>query len=375
MTNLLSQTNKNEPIELTAYLCPQPWQPPGLIAGERCKNTISIQSDENDENVKVEVYLCPQGYQCEGLEVTVYLLKEDKTVLDCFLCFGAERRIVYEGGEWKGEVERPDEPCAGECEKRIHWYQEYHIEYSDWYQDESGIWKQKEIKVPEPWLKFEINPTEICSLREVVLMGEVSGLLAGWYFSGTGAIPEDNSLKFLYNNPIILQVSLSDQKPFPGELIQAWGLIDDFEIGQCNPLVLGWCYFETYCFTSAEVKGFVLVNEEGQVLERSYSNWTPDEWIGDERLRYEVLYKGKTYYLRASDWARYGVGGRCVIYKGGYSQTEEGLQEGCRGPVPGLFNGGILPQAGEPISDSNVSYELNEESDIIIPQTFWGMGA
>ena len=44
---------------------------------------------------------------------------------------------------------------------------------------------------------------------------------------------------------------------------------------------------------------------------------TPKNWIGDTRLRYEVLCEGELLTVRPSDFSRYLVGERVMIHKGG----------------------------------------------------------
>jgi len=73
--------------EITAYLCPRPWKPSGLCSPSFFDT--SIKSSSKDDTIEMEAYLCPEGFDCDHMEITAYLLNEDKNAIDCLLCIPA----------------------------------------------------------------------------------------------------------------------------------------------------------------------------------------------------------------------------------------------------------------------------------------------
>ena len=64
---------------------------------------------------------------------------------------------------------------------------------------------------------------------------------------------------------------------------------------------------------------------------------TPDNWIGDEGLAYKVECESRVLTVVPSDFARYAVGDRVLIQKGGITtrlnaKGQEERHYGCQDP-------------------------------------------
>ncbi|RLI54261.1 MAG: hypothetical protein DRP09_13560 [Candidatus Thorarchaeota archaeon] len=290
-----------------------------------------------------------------------------------------------------GILPKPELPCTGECVEKIEWYQDFVVRKA-WVEDE-----YVEYKVPKPVIITKVKIPQICALYKIRFQFELSQCYVEYYLDQKeGPIPSDNRLEFAWNNKEAIGASYIDDHVwtihwnfdesqhcfYPGSYMVVYGWLKGYE-DECNPFVIGFGWFETYCWTSGTIQGCGLL-ERGYPIEGGMGVPMREKWIGDRRLHWLVNFKGKLYWVKCSDFYKYSIGERCVILKGGTSkaQNQNGrlvLEPACRGPVPWILLSKdfpfVLEKGGEksfdPISDSNVAYSLDYESDLVVPIKFW----
>jgi len=255
-------------------------------------------------------------------------------------------------------VPKPDFPCNFECVELLKWEQDYE-EYDDYV---NGHWVKR--RRPRPYLKIPCKTIQICAFEKMVLWGSVSGPLAIWQFGGQG--PCGNVLELTFEDEYVLTLPMSECKPFPGEQLLLYGYLRGYEGDPCNPLIVAYGWFETHCYTSGEV--VAIKTDTAEVT----SGCLPEDFVGDESLRYVVQYKGKQYEIKPSDFASYCVGDVCLIHKDGLGMfyDPDGSKNpcpACRGPVFGDDPGYMPTEDERLLSYINVTYELKPDSDVIVP--------
>ncbi len=278
-------------------------------------------------------------------------------------------------------IPAPVLPCTGECVDKLQWWQDY--ELVSYWDEEAQEVRQK--KVPKPYLYVKCKIPRICGLKKLKFIMEISGCSAEWIpqkhiEEKQQEIPEDGNIKLIWHDVIgdewILKWHLTNSTCFvPGEWMAVLAELD-IEDEQCNPFVIAYGWFETQCWTSGTVVGCGLLDENGEVIEGGYWQEMEDEWIGDEKLHWLVRFKGQDFWVKSTDFARYEIGRRVFIHKDGLSKASAGgsvlvEEPACRFPVP---TAGILPAPDEVLSWSCVSYQLDRNRDVIVPQTFYGIG-
>ncbi|KJR41318.1 hypothetical protein MCHI_002787 [Candidatus Magnetoovum chiemensis] len=99
---------------------------------------------------------------------------------------------------------------------------------------------------------------------------------------------------------------------------------------------------------------------EDIVLEGGEGSEYSDAWTGDERLHWLVNFKGLNTWLKCSDFAKYAIGDRVLIYKNGANSGMNWRK--CRN------SDGTNAASGEDIlCDSCVVYTLDKSADVILP--------
>lgn len=228
------------------------------------------------------------------------------------------------------------------------------------------------------FITFRWRNPSLCNLWKVVLEGDVRGPRAEWICppqppaAGCAGqiVPEvsDRGLALILGGRQ-MEFDCVDVPPYPGELFRVWGWLDgvDPESG-CNPILIAACYYSQFCYTSGIVTAIRLVEGETVVDERT-SGSTPDEWVGDERLRYELLCEGALLTVIPSDFARYAVEERVVIHKGGIHTIKtlngEEKRSGCQDPEGATENDLLRWDLCRPFPE--------HVDGAIIPQKFWGI--
>ena len=287
------------------------------------------------------------------------------------------------------DVPLPTLECATECLQKIHWYQKsYTVE---------------NVERPLPYIVCEVPIPRNCAIEKMEFRFEESPCYAVFKPDLTKipderkTIPSNNSLRFVWEkekaDPLIDMGIMNEGKTWfivwslrnsacfiPGEYMIVYVWLKGFE-SQCNPFIWAINWFETPCWTSGIVQGCGLLDEEGNVIEGGLGHSFSDAWIGDERLRWLISYKGQKelYWLKCSDFAEYKIGDRVFIQKQGlskalnYDGTEAEQDPACRWPYPHKSELPMNQQDGSPpiLSDSNVTYTLDPSNDIIVPQKFY----
>ncbi|SDO04658.1 Cysteine-rich secretory protein family protein [Desulfonauticus submarinus] len=276
--------------------------------------------------------------------------------------------------EIKELIDPPDPSlnCSITCKEKITWTQTYILE--TFYDHSGDIPVQKTKKIPGDKIRFFVSLPKTCLLEKARLRFEVSPCT--WELIPTKdkemiSIEREliwlgkqagNSHTFINEDgQLCVEFSLSSACFIPGEWIALEVWLRGYT--NCRPIIWASSWFETKCFTSGFIQGAGLL-ENGQLIEGGYLHHFQDNWIGDKRLHWYVWFKGKLYWLQASDFNRYSLGERCFIFKNGKGILNNGLitTHGCRWPT--------IDSEGEIASSQNVSYNLDTENDIIVPFSF-----
>lgn len=254
-------------------------------------------------------------------------------------------------------------PCAFSCMKRLQYYRR----------------KVAEVYHNEPvlsdFITFRWTNPPLCNLWKVELTGDVRGARAIWLCPNEPPAQGCRSevAPSRADTPIIggwtQEFEMRDKPPYPGELFTVWGYLDGMDPGSaCNPILIAACFYSHFCHTSGTITSIRLMEGETVVDERLTGS-TPDEWASDVRLRYQVQCEGRTLTVIPSDFARYTVGDRAVIHKGGVHtlQTLDGDREeaGCQDPEGGTEHDLLRWDLCRPFPD--------HVDGAIIPQRFWGL--
>ena len=278
----------------------------------------------------------------------------------------------------------PQLPCSLPEIQKIRWSQSYTIET---YWDHSGNTPvQRTKRVPGNQLIFRAKLPPLCLISRAEFRFEISP--CNWVLDPVPLlqhIPEDNSLKLTWQEDgteyyfidksgnLTIRFNITQACFIPGEWIALYIWIKGYT--DCAPIVWAATWFETKCFTSGIIQGCGLLDGDN-VISGGYLADMDNSWIGDERLHWLVWFKGNLYWLKSSDWTKYRIGERCFIYKNGlgiFKRSEDDSTytvEGCRWPTVAECD-----KEEAIIADSNVSYALNKEQDIIVPYKFMGIGA
>jgi len=260
-------------------------------------------------------------------------------------------------------IPKPDFPCNFECVKLLRWEQDY----DEYWDNVGGTWVKR--RSPKPYLKIPCPTVQICAFERMVLWGSETGKIAEWQFGGKGEC--SNALEYVFDEEYMLTLPFSACTPFPGEQLLLYGYLRGYEGDPCNPIIIAYGWFETHCYTSARITA--IKTDIGII----YSGSLPDAWVGDESLRYVVEYKGEEYELKPSDFHRYSVGDTVLVHKDGLADFytvggEKKKRPACRGPVFGDDPGYMPTEEERLLSYTNVTYELDPDSDVIVPVDFCG---
>lgn len=233
-----------------------------------------------------------------------------------------------------------------------------------------------EENILEDFITFQWKTPLLCNLNRIELHGDVRGtryIIPCDLGACKGDIPPSKSLV-----PILggkeLEFDMLDIPPYPGERFEVWGYLHGVD-SDCSPTLIAAGYFKHFCHTSGIVQRILLV-EGTTIVDQRTGGSTPSDWIGDERLRYEVLVEGALLIVIPSDFAGYAVGDRVVIQKGGTHTvlTPVGLvteDTGCKDPKDGTPNTMTLRST---IVRPIWSYGSTIRTDgVILPQKFWGI--
>ena len=100
------------------------------------------------------------------------------------------------------------------------------------------------------------------------------------------------------------------------------------------------------------------------MVEGGYLEPYKDDWIGDVRLHWLVLFKGQLVWLKCSDFVAYTIGDRALIYKNGVAQADAdyGLRR-CRN----TDDSSDTDSSTDVISDADVAYTLDRQKDLLLP--------
>lgn len=356
---------------LKTYMCKYPWDPCGLCVVPGQERQVAIA----DGVATVSVTPNERNCGAEGNIVEAHIHEDVEGVGPwCVLTCGdpcGKDRVRDSQSEIPNGSRLPD---YGEesCLKKIRWNQQYYI----------TTWFQNIRRVGLPGIDFFVEMPRICGMNTTVLTGEVSGTLMSWVWNGIGEVRADR--KYLWPDNLVFNVPWQDTMPFPGELILVQCFFEPGTPFAALPLTVGYTWFETHCFTSGQLKSICRVDRDDPtvVLEERTTGALPTEWVGEEGLRYKVIFKGVEYLMKCVDFASYSVGSRVVIAKTGtrtVRRTAEGggdlyLFDGCDGPT--RYTNDEWPWDGrEPVSDGNVLFDLDVNKHIVVPQTFYGFGA
>jgi len=286
------------------------------------------------------------------------------------------------------------DPCSLDCTKKIEWYQ-------DFYETEEYVFDEgmKTVKHPLENLVIPLKQIPfICGMRKIVLIAEESGVKGEYIppFGSLQPVPLDGSMQVLGVEELEFRLNLSNIAPplIPGEwiaFVAEVGILNP-PWSECNYIVIAEGWFETKCLTSGFVIGSGLIeqqqdtDDEGNpkldshrkpimklvVIEGGEDYALDTRWIGDERMSWYLQFKMEKFWIRPSDYARYSLGQRVFIYKNGFTPVNEGsgvalkLEAGCRSHS--IQQTMETENRLEPLSFSDVSYELDIEKDIVVPE-------
>jgi len=233
-----------------------------------------------------------------------------------------------------------------------------------------------EQNILSDYITFSWRTPALCNLYRIELHGDVRGtryIIPCDIGACKGEAPDSKSLALILGGKE-LEFDMLDIEPYPGERFEVWGHLQGVA-SDCSPTLIAAGYFKHFCHTSGVITRIVLLNDQGQVIDQRTSGSTPDDWIGKENLRYEVLVEGALLIVISSDFARYNVGERVAIQKGG-SHTEltpVGLvhESGCKDPKDGTLKNQFLRST---IVRPIWKYGGTVRTDgVILPQDFWGI--
>ena len=275
--------------------------------------------------------------------------------------YGPQQQVVRDCEIDYSTMPSPSFTCQPKCiSKPCEWYQQI---YGDETRGSNYYYLSPDIVMPcyVPW---------ICSLREVLFYTELGGYKAGiapqWGVSrGFGDVQHENPYIDLneVNATIIWQ--MSDVIPFmiPGEYFYFIFIIAFGEDAPCQFLYGPSGYFETHCLTSGTILGCGYADGSQGGLGVAYDK--NNSWVFNENFRWLVSYKGNSFWLRPSDFAKYDIGDRVFIYKDGEMQLQS-KSIACKGK--GLFTSWDEVQ-GVQLTSKNVTYSLDSEKDLVIPES------
>jgi hypothetical protein len=324
---------------------------PGWLAGDQGARQKLFSPHYTRIGVACVFTFAPVGDPDRGWWVTVLL---------------ADLSWQDDGYELSENAAPYDWPCRFACHKKLKFFRKTVAQTLEF--DAQG--KIHLINIQADYLSFGWQNPMLCCLDAFTLQGDVRGpryeirCTEGWC---KGDVPPTKS-----EVPMIggreWAFDMVDIPPFPGEFFEVWGRLQGVE-DECTPILMACGYFVHFCHTSGLVERILLVDDQGQIVDQRDSGATPDAWIGDIRLRYEARCEGRCLIVIPSDFARYAVGDRVVIQKGGTHKYFT--------PLGDLFSSGCEdPKDGTAITASlrwDVVKPVTEAQGTILPQRFWGI--
>lgn len=248
----------------------------------------------------------------------------------------------------------------------------------EWKQE---TWGEDEQTQLSQWIKMPCPVPWLCGLREVSFWTETKGWVASvkpefGIKKAFGDVEGDNPYIDMSEVEFAVSWNLDAITPFmiPGEYFYFIYHVNFDNDSECQMLYGPSGYFETHCLTSGMIIGcgYEDGSEGGEGTEYDSSN----SWVFNENFRWLVWFKGIKYWLRSSDFTKYRISERAFIYKNGLSEIDDGdnvrhkADNKCRGM--GLYHQRYDISSGEELSFSNVVYELDSASDILVPNNLAG---
>ena len=208
-------------------------------------------------------------------------------------------------------------------------------------------------------LYFRYTVPSICNIYAISLVGDIAGERYRYVINPSQVIQEGQSPILLggrsFDEPLLIS-------PVPGEFFTVFAYfygIEDF----CNPVPIAAGFFAHHCWTSGTIKK-ILLYEEGEIVAEIDSGSTPEDWVGESGLAYEIVCEGKPKIIAPSDFKTYSVDERVFVQKKGIRVDEAGTaEETCQDP-PVIY-------ADLTLKDTNV-YSFKEDG-IIAPFSFYGV--
>jgi hypothetical protein len=202
------------------------------------------------------------------------MLANGKEPIDCLFCSDPCDEIKQQDDGSVSITQLPesfaDWSCISECIKQVKWSQDYYSSSSLKYDAKKGTYKTKKKKNYLDSITLNVTIPSICGLTGVYIISEVSGCYASVNYSGiTGAIPDDSESIWVHNGKwsITFDYKSTSFCFFPGEYIVAYANLSESD-GSCNPLLIGWTYFETKCLTSGLIRGCGMIKNETKTVSK-----------------------------------------------------------------------------------------------------------
>ncbi|MBF0542776.1 MAG: hypothetical protein HQK91_15185, partial [Nitrospirae bacterium] len=377
-------------VPITAYLEGQDIKPNGICCPTFLTKVNIINNKDGSLNITAP--LIKKGVDINLYPVTVVIKKATASPIDCLYCVDAcqdyTETITVSQSQGQGQLTTTTETvtipppmqsvCGSSCLEQLHWYQGSHqlnkgvkivdqiIKINDHSSVTLKVGAPDIVTVAENNIRVAVKIPKICGMVSMTVSFEVSDHEnASIYFTGSGIIPADNSLKHTYDYlngtwEAIFPYEDNSQGFFPGEMITAFAVFEG--TNQCNPMPIAYSYFETKCFTSGIIAGCGIIDTTGKIISGGPNHGLDNSWLNDNRLKWLVNFKGAQYWMMCSDFSKYQLGQRCIIYKNGIGTLQNGglvMANKCR-------NTDKLnkppKEYSEILTDSAVSYVLNPNS-------------
>ncbi|MBF0464112.1 MAG: hypothetical protein HQK88_05940 [Nitrospirae bacterium] len=262
-------------FKLTAHIEKKKFEYVGICNPPSCLKSVTATdivntSTDNVDGVTLTASMCESGNtDCTTANVVAYLLPVGKEPIDCLYCCDACDEIKDQDDGSVSITRLPesfnDYECISECIKQIKWSQDYYTSQSMKYDSKKGTYKTQKKRNYLDSITLNVTIPSLCGLTSVYINSEISGCYSSVNYAGvTGEIPTDSSAGFWVHNgkwSITFDYKSTSFCFFPGEYIVAYANLLDYS-GRCNPLLIGWTYFETKCLTSGVVRGCGLINDE-----------------------------------------------------------------------------------------------------------------
>ncbi|MEO5357850.1 MAG: hypothetical protein H7844_11190 [Nitrospirae bacterium YQR-1] len=267
-------------FNLTAYLEKKKFEYAGICNPSPCLDTITASDIVNSttgtvDGVMLTAPMCEStNTDCTTANVVAYMLAAGKEPIDCLFCTEACGEIKEQDDGSVSITQLPesfsDYDCISECIKQIKWSQDYYNSQSLKYDAKKGTYKTTKKKNYLDSITLNVTVPSICGITGLFINSEISECYASVNYSGTtGAIPEGTESIWVHGGKwsITFDYKSTSFCFFPGEYIVAYANLLDYD-GRCNPLLIGWTYFETKCLTSGLIRGCGLIKDETKSISK-----------------------------------------------------------------------------------------------------------